>query len=236
MNILGNTSKLGIDNCLILTDNVGGLVYVLDWKGIFRGLVGIWCFCTKAQSMQLIWAPESMITVVSISFIVRGNDEFHVNVQGILLSRGTMNGNGEFLCQSSSPIQKSWLYFSFGVESHPMTRSSSSLANSLMETVVSTTATFLVGGQVEEWLGSRGGFAKVGQEAAIWPFCRHRRQHPSLKHFSLSSGVSFLGFSLVSTSTVLGSLEGALLVSIGAWNTTGVLDKCCFATEAAKCH
>ena len=26
----------------------------------------------KTQSMQLIWAPESMIVVVSMSFIVRG--------------------------------------------------------------------------------------------------------------------------------------------------------------------
>ena len=41
-------------------------------KGFFRGLVGIQCFCTKAQSIQLIWAPESMIVVVLTSFIVRG--------------------------------------------------------------------------------------------------------------------------------------------------------------------
>ena len=41
-------------------------------KGFLRGLVGILCFHTKAQSMQLIWAPESMIAVVSMSFIVRG--------------------------------------------------------------------------------------------------------------------------------------------------------------------
>ena len=40
-------------------------------KGFFRGLVGIRCFRTKAQSIQLIWAPESMIAVVSMSFIVR---------------------------------------------------------------------------------------------------------------------------------------------------------------------
>ena len=41
-------------------------------KGFLRGLVGILCFRMKAQSMQLIWAPESMIMVVSMSFIVRG--------------------------------------------------------------------------------------------------------------------------------------------------------------------
>ena len=41
-------------------------------KGFLRGLVGIRCFCTKAQSIQLIGAPESMIAVVSMSFMVRG--------------------------------------------------------------------------------------------------------------------------------------------------------------------
>ena len=41
-------------------------------KGFLRSLVGIRCFRTKAQSIQLIWAPESMIMVVSTSFIVRG--------------------------------------------------------------------------------------------------------------------------------------------------------------------
>ena len=41
-------------------------------KGFLRSLVGIQCFCMKAQSIQLIWAPESMIVVVSSSFIVRG--------------------------------------------------------------------------------------------------------------------------------------------------------------------
>ena len=41
-------------------------------KGCLRSLVGMRCFRTKAQLIQLIWAPESMITVVSTSFIVRG--------------------------------------------------------------------------------------------------------------------------------------------------------------------
>ena len=117
------------------------------------------------------------------------------------------------------PFKKSWLYFSSGAESRPMTRSSSSSASSLTEAVVLTTATFLVGGRAEERAGSGGGsgggFSKVGQEVAIWPFCWHQRQCPSLKHFSLSSGVSFLGFSLVSTSIALGSLEEVLLVRMG---------------------
>ena len=81
-----------------------------------------------------------------------------------------------------------------------------------------------------------GGFVKVGQEVAICPFCQHWRQHPSLKHFSLSSGISLFGFSLVSMSMALGSLEGVFLVGVGVWNATGVLDECCLVTEAAKCH
>ena len=56
-------------------------------KGLASGLVGI-LFChTKAQSMQLIWAPELMITVVLMAFIVSGE---------------MMNFNGmyrEFFCQ-----------------------------------------------------------------------------------------------------------------------------------------
>ena len=34
----------------------------------------------------------------------------------------------------------------------------------------------------------------------------------------------------------LGSLEGVFLVGVGVWNATGVLDECCLATEAVKCH
>ena len=164
----------------------------------------------------------------------RRNDEFHFNVQGVLSSGGTMNGNGEFLCQSGSPFQKSWLYCSCGVESRPITRSSSSLAISSTEVVVSTTATFLVWGWAGEQAGRGGRFMKVVQDAAICPFCWHRRQCPSLKHLSLSSRVSFLGFSLVSTSMELGSLEGVFLVGVGVWNATGVLDECCLVTKAAK--
>ena len=145
-----------------------------------------------------------------------------------------MNGSREFLRRSSFPFQKSWLYFSCGVESRPMTRSLSSSAISLTEAVVSITATFLGGGRAGEWAGRGGMFMKVVQDAAMCPFCQHRRHCPSLKHFSLSSGVSFLVLSLVSTSMALGSLEGAFLVGAGVWNATGVLDECCLATKAVK--
>ena len=116
-----------------------------------------------------------------------------------------------------------------------MTRSSSSSAISSTEAVVLITTTFLVEGQAEERVG-RGGFMKLEQDAAMWPFCWHLRHCPSLKHFSLSLRVSFLGFSLVSTSMALGSLEGVLLVGAGVWNVTGVLEECCFMTKAIKCH
>ena len=115
-----------------------------------------------------------------------------------------------------------------------MTRSSSSSAISSTEAAVSTMATFLVEGQAGERTGRGGRFVKMAQDAAMCPFCRHRRHCPSLKHLSLSSGVSFLGFSLVSTSMALGSLEGVFLVGAGVWNAMGVLDECYFATEATK--
>ena len=35
VDLLGNTSKLNIDDCLISTDNVGGLVCISDGEGIF---------------------------------------------------------------------------------------------------------------------------------------------------------------------------------------------------------
>ena len=35
VDLLGNASKLNIDDCLISTDNVGGLVCILDGEGIF---------------------------------------------------------------------------------------------------------------------------------------------------------------------------------------------------------
>ena len=72
------------------------------------------------------------------------------------------------------------------------------------------------------------------QDTAMWPFFLQRRQRPSLKHLSRSSGVSFFGFSMVSTSMALGSLEGVFLEGTGVWKATGVLDECCFATETAK--
>ena len=143
-----------------------------------------------------------------------------------------MNGSREFLHRSGFPFQKSWLYFYCGVESHPMTRSSSSLAISSTEAVVSTMATFLVGGRAEEQAGRGGRFVKVVQDMAMWPFCLQWRQGPSLKHLSHSSGVSLQGFSLESMSMALGSLAEVFLVGTGVWNATGVLDECCLATEA----
>ena len=57
-----------------------------------------------------------------------------------------MNGSREFLRRSGFPFQKSWLYFSCGLESRPMACSSSSSAISSTEAVVSTMATLWGGG------------------------------------------------------------------------------------------
>ena len=44
---------------------------------------------------------------VNVFHSERGYDEFQFNIQGILSFGGTMNGGGEFLHRSGSPIQKS---------------------------------------------------------------------------------------------------------------------------------
>ena len=59
-------------------------------NGFFRGLVGIQCFRTKAQLMQLIWAPESMIAVVSTSFIVRGETMNFILIYKEFFRRGVL--------------------------------------------------------------------------------------------------------------------------------------------------
>ena len=121
-------------------------------------------------------------------------------------------------------------------ESCPMTHSSSSSASSLMEVVVSTMATFLVGGWAEEQVGRRGGIHEDRTRCSHVAFLSTAETVSFSKHFSRSSRVSFHGFSLVSMSIAFGSLEGAFLVGVGVWNATGVLDECCLATKAAKRH
>ena len=59
-------------------------------KGFLRSLVGIQCFRTKAQSIQLIWAPESMIAVVLMSFIVRGEMMNFILMYKELFRRGVL--------------------------------------------------------------------------------------------------------------------------------------------------
>ena len=99
---------MGIDDCLISTDNVGGLVCVSDWEGVFQGSGGDLVFSYKGPVYTVdLGSRVNDCGGVDIVHSQRGNNEFHFNVQGILLLRGTMNGNGEFLRQSSSPVQKS---------------------------------------------------------------------------------------------------------------------------------
>ena len=83
--------------------------------------------------------------------------------------------------------------------------------------------------------GQRGRVCEGGTGRSHVAFLSAAETHPSLKHFSHSSGVSFCGFSLVSTSMALGSLEGTVL-GVRVWKVTGVLEECCFATEAANCR
>ena len=87
---------------------MGGLVRVSDWEGGFQGSGGDLVFSYKGPVYTVdLGSRVNDRGDVDIVHSQRGNNEFHFNVQGILLSRGTMNGNGEFLHQSSSPVQKS---------------------------------------------------------------------------------------------------------------------------------
>ena len=207
-------------------------------KGLARGRVGIQFLHTKAQSMQFIWAPEFMIAVVSMAFIVRGE---------------TINFNGmykEFFClvtllittgssciEAVLPFKNPGCRFPLGDDSLPTTHSSSSSLISLTEAVTSTTATFLAGGCTEESTGAGGGeelLENLGQVAAICPFCLHLRHCPLLKHFCLSSPESFLGFIYWSISMALGSQMGVFLGGAWVWKVTRVREECCCATAAAK--
>ena len=117
-----------------------------------------------------------------------------------------------------------------------MTRFSSSSAISSMEVVVSTTATFLVGGTVRGAGRERGTVYEGGAGRGHVAFLSTAETVSFFETFFLFFQSELLGFSLVSTSMALGSLEGVSLVGVGVWKVTGVLDECCLATEAAKCH
>ena len=87
-----------IDHCLISTDNVGGLVCISNGKGVFQEFGGDLVSSYKGP----VYAIDLGSRVDDCSGVVIfhsewGNNEFHFNVQGILLLRGTMYGDGEFL-------------------------------------------------------------------------------------------------------------------------------------------
>ena len=108
--LLGNTSELDIDGCLMLTSNVGGPVGVSNGEGVFQGFGGDFVLLYEGPVYTIdLGSRVDDYSGVTVFHSEGGNDEFHFNVQGILLSRGTTNGNGEFLHRGSSPFQKSWL-------------------------------------------------------------------------------------------------------------------------------
>ena len=150
---------MSIDDRFIPAYDIGSLICVSDRKRVFEGSSG--------NSMFSYEGPVDAINLgsrvndcggVDVFHSERRDNEFHFNVQGVLSSGSTMNNGREFLRRSSFPFQKSWLYVSCEVESRPMTRSSSSSAISSTEALVSTTATFLVGGQAGERAGRGGRF------------------------------------------------------------------------------
>ena len=136
-----------IDDHFISAYDIGGLICVLDRKRVFEGSGGNSMFSYKGPVDAVdLGSRVNDCGGVNIFHSEGGDDEFHFNIQRVLSSGSTMNNGREFLHRSSLPFQKSRLYVSCGVESRPMTRSSSSSAISSTKAVVSTTATFFVGG------------------------------------------------------------------------------------------
>ena len=150
---------MSVQDCFISAKDVGGLVGVSDWERVFERSGGDLMFLYESPVNTIdLGSRVNDCGGVDVFHSEREDDEFHFNVQGVLSSGSTMNGSREFLRRSSFPFQKSWLYFSCGLESRPMTRSSSSSAIFSTEAAVSTTATFLVGGRAEEQAGRGGRF------------------------------------------------------------------------------
>ena len=108
MNFLSDVSELSVHYCFISAGNVGGLVSVSDWEGVLQESDGNSVFSYKGPVYTVDLGPRvNDHGGVDVFHSKRRDDEFHFYVQGVLSSRGTMNGNGEFLRRSGSPFQKS---------------------------------------------------------------------------------------------------------------------------------
>ena len=98
MNFLSDISELSVHYCFILADNVGGLVSVLDWEGVLQESGGNLVFSYEGPVYAVDLGPRvNDRGGVDVFHSKRRDNEFHFNVQRVLLSGGTMDGNGEFL-------------------------------------------------------------------------------------------------------------------------------------------
>ena len=96
---------MGIDNCFILAYDIGGLVCVSDRKRVFEGSGGNSVFSYKSPVNAVdLGSRVNDCGGVNIFHSEGGDDEFHFNVQRVLLSRGTMNNGREFLRRGGFPV------------------------------------------------------------------------------------------------------------------------------------
>ena len=77
MDLLGNTSELNIDNHLISTDNIGGLVHISDGEGVFQESGGDSVFSYKGPVYAVdLGSQINNGSGVNIFHSEGGDDEF----------------------------------------------------------------------------------------------------------------------------------------------------------------
>ena len=97
-----------VQDCFISAYDVGGLVSVSDWEGVFERSGGDSMFSYEGPVNTIdLGSRVNDCSGVDVFHSERGDNEFHFNVQRVLSSGSTMNDGREFLCQSGFPFSKS---------------------------------------------------------------------------------------------------------------------------------
>ena len=97
---------MSIDDCFISAYDVGSLICVSDWEGVFEESGGDSVFSYEGPVNAVdLGSRVNDCSGVDVFHSEGGDDEFHFNVQRVLLSGSTMNYGREFLRRSSFPFQ-----------------------------------------------------------------------------------------------------------------------------------
>ena len=94
--LLGNISKADIEYHFKATDNVGGLVSVLDGEGFGKAV--------SEDVVSVDKVPVNDGSGFNDFHSMRGNDEFQRDAQGVRSFGGTMYYNGGGLCHGGPPF------------------------------------------------------------------------------------------------------------------------------------